>query len=865
VGQCKQLLDILDILFLGIFTFEMSIKILALGLVFGSDFAYLKNSWNLLDCSIVLLGWFTFIMDKTSGQGGGANIGWIKNLRVVRALRPLRTINRVPELKQVVNSLFKAAPTLGNVILLLMIFYMIFGILGVNLFKGKFNSCNAEVDVGRIDCVGSFIIECSEVDTCDGCDADTGLIIELKQWTKPGEGSWGFDHIGEALTTLFEVSTLEMWLDIMYFGVDSPGSGLQPVLDNNPLGYIYFIVFIFFGSFFLMELFVGAIVTSYQVLNEEAAGAAFQSERQQREVAQKVLKQGEKPFIPKYACQIGLYNIMHNPIVENIVMLCICLNILVMALSFDFMSAEFTSTLDGFNDVFTFIFAAESVLKLSAEFPSLYFSNGWNQYDFFVVTVTTSEFIYVALSPPDAPEIPGASILRVFRIMRIMRLLQKLKGLTNLFLTVARAMPTLINVAGLLGLIFFIYAVLGMHLFGKIPQDDEFLTARANFETFGTSMLVVFRMSTGESWNGIMNACKKGENAGFAMPYFITFQILGQYIMLNLFIAVMLDYYQRQLDSTEPFLSDDDRAQFETTWCKFVGRERRHPYKPYPLLPVQLFDDFMTELTDRTGWLPEERINRVQKDRVLKQAPFTNLPVRALKVLVPWKGGMRRNIDGVIMHQKWNEMKEAGEIGDIAHNDEDEDFDEPHMWKPLTEYKEQDLVIPVGTKAVRGEYYRFAVEPAFRCTNAGPLVLISGKEEPRWDQTNKLGHVLDKPVDPKAQEEESPLRWEKVDVDAVKYAKGMKLRPSTGYNQIREQLPRTSLMAVQYYQFDEVWHTLYNRAEMRHLKDPENTDFVDDEARNRQVGATRQHAAMHRSTESHDTTNTPFIRTDVPL
>ena len=125
---------------------------------------------------------------------------------------------------------------------------------------------------------------------------------------------------------------------------------------------------------------------------------------------------------------------------------------------------------------------------------------------------------------------------------------------------------------------------------------------------------------------------------------------------------------------------------------------------------------------------------------------------------------------------------------------------------------------------------------------------------------NKLGHVLDKPVDPKAQEEESPLRWEKVDVDAVKYAKGMKLRPSTGYNQIREQLPRTSLMAVQYYQFDEVWHTLYNRAEMRHLKDPENTDFVDDEARNRQVGVTKQqHTAMH------DATHTLFVLIDEPL
>ena len=80
-----------------------------------------------------------------------------------------------------------------------------------------------------------------------------------------------------------------------------------------------------------------------------------------------------------------------------------------MALSFDDMSQEYTDILDLFNDIFTFIFAAEAAIKIGGEFPSLYFSQPWNQYDFFVVAVTLTEFTYTRVDPTG--EIPGASIL----------------------------------------------------------------------------------------------------------------------------------------------------------------------------------------------------------------------------------------------------------------------------------------------------------------------------------------------------------------------------------------------------------------------------------------------------------------------
>ena len=107
----------------------------------------------------------------------------------------------------------------------------------------------------------------------------------------------------------------------------------------------------------------------------------------------------------------------------------------------------------------------------------------------------------------------------------------------------AHALPTMLNVGGLLLLLFFIFGVLGMHLFGRVKRG-EFLNEHANFESFGSSLLLVFRMATGESWNGVMNECRQtndcsdtentfGDGLGncgspIAVVYFVGFQLIGQ-------------------------------------------------------------------------------------------------------------------------------------------------------------------------------------------------------------------------------------------------------------------------------------------------------------------------------------------------
>lgn len=686
--QAQEVLDVLaqmDLVFTTLFIFEMLAKILVVGFILGPAHQanadpdlmgpYCKDGWNILDGLVVCASVIATVL-------ADSNLGWVRGFRVFRALRPLRVIKRVPELKTVVESLFRSAPTLGNVILLLGMFWLIFGILGVQLFAGKFYFCNDGDGIkGAFDCVGSMV------------DEETGDVV-ARVWRKPL--GWGFDNIGEATVTLFEVSTLEMWLDIMYLGIDATGVDQQPLFEYSPAIAGFFVVFIALGSFFLMELFVGATVTSYNMINAESEGSSMQSERQKQQVAKMVLKEGEDEPDIRYDFQMGLYKLTSNPVFENLIMMCIVLNILLMALGLApaDMSEEYVNSLAFFNEAFTWIFAGEFVLKIGALFPRRYFKNGWNLYDWFVVSVTMTELIYKKIDP--AGEIPGASIMRVFRIARVFRLLRNMKGLTKLLMTVLHSAPTILNVAGVLALLFYIAGVLGMHLFGRV-QRGEFLGEHANFESFFGSVLVVFRMSTGESWNGIMNECRVGPpdcdpefdnglnrppgNCGsfIAIIYFAGFQIAGQYVMLNLFIAVVLEYYQREQDATTPFMSDKDFETYDKTWTDFCGREARHPYGPCQLMPVQLFDAFMEALPSHIGWSLSERVSTVSKQLALTQAPFNRIPVRALKVLVPWKpdGDVRRAMDGLAKYHEYKIMQANGvlDIQNIQLDEELEDED----------------------------------------------------------------------------------------------------------------------------------------------------------------------------------------------
>eukprot|EP01043_Picozoa_sp_COSAG02_P014503 COSAG02_NODE_600_length_19717_cov_44.964471_2_plen_163_part_00 len=155
-----------------------------------------------------------------------------------------------------------------------------------------------------------------------------------------------------------------MWLDIMYSGIDSTNTGLQPAYNEGPFMPAFFLIFIVFGSFFLLQLFAGAIVNQYNTLNEQAGGCAFQSARQKRMVNKLVLKHKSELAEPKHDWQKRIVYVTKLQNFRNFISTSIVLNVLAMALTTNNMSTPYAEAIELANIVFTFIFAAEAGFKL---------------------------------------------------------------------------------------------------------------------------------------------------------------------------------------------------------------------------------------------------------------------------------------------------------------------------------------------------------------------------------------------------------------------------------------------------------------------------------------------------------------------
>jgi hypothetical protein len=150
------------------------------------------------------------------------------------------------------------------------------------------------------------------------------------------------------------------------------------------------------------------------------------------------------------------------------------------------------------DDIFLLIFAIECVLKIIAFNPIRYLSNGWNLFDFSVVILLSVTF-FTGIDF-------NTSVLRILRITRLLRLVRGMKAFVKMFDMLITSAPTLLNVGGLLFIVFFVYAVAGMQLFGHVNRHQEFLNESSNFKNFGNSLMILMRMVTGESWNGVMCA-----------------------------------------------------------------------------------------------------------------------------------------------------------------------------------------------------------------------------------------------------------------------------------------------------------------------------------------------------------------------
>jgi type IV secretory pathway VirB2 component (pilin) len=360
------------------------------------------------------------------------------------------------------------------------------------------------------------------------------------------------------MLTLFAVSNIEGWPDVMYAYGDATGVETGPKPGASILNNYFFVFFVFVGSFFFLNLFVGVLFLSFEKAQKDEKEAMLLDidEIQWVDMMKMILQ--ERPEIikiPSNPIRKFCYKIVdeESPF-SNLIMACIILNIFTMAATFEGQSDAYSSVLEKINYMFTGAFAIECALKLIAHGWN-YFGSAWNKFDFFVVSASFLDIIMANMSANSlkvirvGPQL--ARIMRVMRVSRLFKLLNKFKGLQALIQTITFSMPSVINAFALLALVYFIFSVLAVFFFKDITSGSE-IDDYMNFSNFTMSLMMMLRLSTGEDWPTVMFDCMNTEDdcipgstcgTAWAPLFFLIFVVIQQYIMVNLFILIILQQF----------------------------------------------------------------------------------------------------------------------------------------------------------------------------------------------------------------------------------------------------------------------------------------------------------------------------------
>uniref|UniRef100_A0A8D3ATN1 Voltage-dependent L-type calcium channel subunit alpha n=1 Tax=Scophthalmus maximus TaxID=52904 RepID=A0A8D3ATN1_SCOMX len=558
------ILGYFDYAFTAIFTVEILLKMTAFG-AFLHKGAFCRNYFNLLDLLVVGVSLVSFGIQSSA-------ISVVKILRVLRVLRPLRAINRAKGLKHVVQCVFVAIRTIGNIMIVTTLLQFMFACIGVQLFKGKFYRCTDDAKSSPEECKGTYILY---------NNGETALpMVRERIWYN---SDFNFDNVLMAMMALFTVSTFEGWPTLLYKAIDSNKENMGPIYNYRIEISIFFIIYIIIIAFFMMNIFVGFVIVTFQEQGEKEYKNC-ELDKNQRQCVEYALKARPlRRYIPKNPYQYKFWYVVNSTGFEYVMFVLIILNTLCLAIQHHGQSHLFNYAMDVLNMVFTGVFTVEMILKLIAFKPRGYVGDAWNVFDALVVIGSVVDII-LSQNTEDSARI-SITFFRLFRVMRLVKLLSRGEGIRTLLWTFIKSFQALPYVALLIAMLFFIYAVIGMQVFGKIAMvDGTQINRNNNFQTFPQAVLMLFRCATGEAWQDIMLACLPGKlcdsesdynpgeertcGSGFAIIYFISFYMLCAFLIINLFVAVIMDNFD-YLTRDWSILGPHHLDEFKRIWSEY--------------------------------------------------------------------------------------------------------------------------------------------------------------------------------------------------------------------------------------------------------------------------------------------------------
>uniref|UniRef100_A0A3B5AN67 Voltage-dependent L-type calcium channel subunit alpha n=1 Tax=Stegastes partitus TaxID=144197 RepID=A0A3B5AN67_9TELE len=571
-------LESLEYIFLIIFSIECFLKIVAYGFLFHAD-AYLRNCWNILDFVCVSVGLFTVAVDAInhiSGveapvgeKGGGFDM---KALRAFRVLRPLRLVSGVPSLQVVMNSILKSMLPLFHITLLVFFMVTIYSIMALELFKCKMHkTCYYTDIIATVE--NEKPAPCAQAGNGRRC-AINGTECRAG-WPGPNHGITHFDNLGFSMLTVYQCITTQGWTDVLYWVNDAIGMEWP---------WIFFTSLILVGSFFVLNLVLGVLSGEFtkerekaksrgefqklretQQLDEDLKGymewitqaEVIDNDQERQGKTQKTvnLRQLSGSDIPgrklkktngyfwnrllRRKCRVYV----KSKLFYWWVIMLVFFNTLAIATEHHKQSQRLTNWQDNANKLLLSMFALEMFMKMYALGIPSYFMSLFNRFDCFVVSTGIMELILVHMG---VMSVMGISVLRCIRLLRLLKVTRYWTSLSNLVASLLNSVRSIACLLLLLFLFIVIFSLLGMQVFGgkfNFPNQPK---PRSTFDSFPQALITVFQILTGEDWNAVMYEGIMA-HGGPSMPgilvsiYFIILFVCGNFILLNVFLAIAVD------------------------------------------------------------------------------------------------------------------------------------------------------------------------------------------------------------------------------------------------------------------------------------------------------------------------------------
>ncbi|XP_044930236.1 voltage-dependent R-type calcium channel subunit alpha-1E isoform X4 [Mustela putorius furo] len=591
-SERNKVLRYFDYVFTGVFTFEMVIKMIDQGLIL-QDGSYFRDLWNILDFVVVVGALVAFALANALGTNKGRDIKTIKSLRVLRVLRPLKTIKRLPKLKAVFDCVVTSLKNVFNILIVYKLFMFIFAVIAVQLFKGKFFYCTDSSKDTEKECIGNYVDH-----------EKNKMEVKGREWKRH---EFHYDNIIWALLTLFTVSTGEGWPQVLQHSVDVTEEDRGPSRSNRMEMSIFYVVYFVVFPFFFVNIFVALIIITFQEQGDKMMEECSLEKNERACIDFAISAKPLTRYMPqnRHTFQYRVWHFVVSPSFEYTIMAMIALNTVVLMMKYYSAPCTYELALKYLNIAFTMVFSLECVLKVIAFGFLNYFRDTWNIFDFITVIGSITEII---LTDSKLVNTSGfnMSFLKLFRAARLIKLLRQGYTIRILLWTFVQSFKALPYVCLLIAMLFFIYAIIGMQVFGNIKLDEEsHINRHNNFRSFFGSLMLLFRSATGEAWQEIMLSClgEKGcepdttapsgqnenERCGtdLAYVYFVSFIFFCSFLMLNLFVAVIMDNFE-YLTRDSSILGPHHLDEFVRVWAEYdrAACGRIHYTEMYEMLTL---------------------------------------------------------------------------------------------------------------------------------------------------------------------------------------------------------------------------------------------------------------------------------------